>query len=150
MLLETQNTATGLNPYSVIALVFSGLLGSGALAWFIRSGTDMKMASKDATEARKKADEAHTKASVLESRVNQQDTIISEIRSRMSKLDKVDEMVAAVEFIKNAFQQHLVPRQEHERQWRADEERFERLERDILALKRSDAAKPCAHLLPPP
>jgi hypothetical protein len=111
------------------------ILNAGGLAWWIRSGTDMKMAQRDAKEAKQKADEASTKSFVLESRVNQLDTIVSEIRTRMAKLDKVDEMVASVKFIQEAVTMSMVPRAELARQWKADEERFKRVEDDLRDLK---------------
>lgn len=121
-----------------VSLFMGVLLNGGALAWWVRSGTDMKFAQKDAAEAKKKADEALTKTNVVESRVNQQDTIINEIRSRMAKLDRVDELVAIAKYIGekvDKLESVVVPRSENEKVWKADEERFTRIESDVRDLK---------------
>lgn len=137
MIFDVQQT--GLNNLSLLGIIFGALLNAGALTWWVRSGTDMKMAQKDASEAKKKAEEAATSTRVLESRVNQQDTIISEIRNRMAKLDRVDEMVAAVRMIEEAVSKGLVPRTEHEKVWKADDDRFERqAEAQLRADERMD------------
>jgi hypothetical protein len=119
-----------------LSFIFGVLLNGGALAWWVRSGTDMRLTQRDSADAKKKAEDALTKANVLESRVNQQDTIINEIRTRMAKLDRVDELVAAAKFIEEAVTKHMVPRSEHEKVWKSEEERFSRIEGDIRELKK--------------
>lgn len=109
---------------------FSGLIGCGAVAWWLRSGIDLRLAQRDAAEARKESRESLTKSSVLESRVNQQDTIINEIRTRMAKLDRVDELVAVAKYIEEAIKQ-MMPRSEQEAKWEAMEQRMARLESDV-------------------
>jgi hypothetical protein len=127
---------------SILTLVSGALLNAGGLAWWIRSGTDMKMAQRDATEAKDKAHEAATKSHVLESRINQQDIIISEIRSRMAKLDRVDEIVTSVKYIDLAVKQieeavskNMVPRIEMERVWQSDDTRYALLEKGMRDLR---------------
>lgn len=125
-----------------LSVIFGVLLNGGALAWWVRSGTDMKLAQKDATEAKRESREALTKANVLESRVNQQDTIINEIRTRMAKLDRVDELVAIAKYIGekvDKLENVVVPRSENEKVWKADEERFTRLEADVRDLKKEES-----------
>jgi hypothetical protein len=129
----------GLN---TLTLVTGALLNAGGLAWWIRSGTDMKMAQRDASEAKEKAQEASTKSHVLESRINQQDIIIGEIRSRMAKLDRVDEIVASVKYIdlsvkqiEEAISKNMVPRIELERVWQSDDTRYEVLEKGIRDIR---------------
>jgi hypothetical protein len=119
-----------------LSLIFGVLLNGGALAWWVRSRTDMRLTQRDSADAKKKAEDALTKANVLESRVNQQDTIINEIRTRMAKLDRVDELVAAAKFIEEAVTKNMVPRSEHEKVWKSEEERFSRIEGDIRELKK--------------
>lgn len=111
-----------------VVTAFGCLLSIGAVTWFIRSGTAVVLAQRDAGEARKDAAEAKLKANALESRVNQQDTIINEIRTRMSPLEKIPELVAAMEFIKDAVTKQMVPRAEHEAKWQSIEQRISRLE----------------------
>jgi hypothetical protein len=113
-----------------IVFTFGGPLNVGALAWWVRSGTDMKIAHRDATEAKRDAAEAKAKSTVLGSRVNKQDTIIIEIRTRMAKLDRADELVPSAKFIEKAVRQ-IVPRSEQEAKWQTVEQRFARIEADV-------------------
>lgn len=115
---------------TILGMVSAAILNAGGLAWWIRSGTDMKMAQRDAAEARQKSEESLTKSTVLESKVNSLDTIVGEIRTRMAKLDRVDEMLTSVRIIEEAVNKHMVPRSEIESQWRNDDARFNRLERE--------------------
>lgn len=117
-----------------IVTAFGGLLGCGAVAWFIRSGTSVVLAQKDSSEARRKAEENDKRTAVLESRMNQQDTIINEIRTRLAKLDRVDELVASAKFIEEAVRQ-IVPRTEQESKWQSIEQRFARIESDVRAIQ---------------
>jgi GTP cyclohydrolase FolE2 len=118
-----------LNPSS-IATAFGILLSGGGLAWWIRSGTTVTIAKIDATEARRKADEIAARTAVMESRLNQMDTILAEIRGRLGKLDRVDELVASAKFIEDAIRQ-MVPRVEQDGKWANYEQRFTRLEADL-------------------
>lgn len=120
-----------------IVTAFSVLLSGGAVAWWIRSGTNIVLAQRDAAEARKKSEETATRQQVLESRVNQQDTIINEIRTRLGKLDRVDELVASAKFIEEAIRK-MVPRSEQEAKWENWEQRFIRLEDDVRSIQHSN------------
>jgi uncharacterized coiled-coil protein SlyX len=117
-----------------IITALGGLLSLGAGAWWIRSGTTVVLAQKDAAEARRRSEDNDKRTAVLESRVNQQDTIINEIRTRLAKLDRVDELVAMAKYIEEAIKQ-LVPRSEQETIWQAWEKRFARLESDVRSIQ---------------
>jgi archaellum component FlaC len=133
--------------WSILLLVFGIVLSSGALIWWINAGFDMKLAQRDSAEAKKKADEVTTKVAVVESKVAEHSNILEEIRTRLSKLDRVDEMVAAVAYIKETVAQNAthvaksVPREEHEHKWQSDSERFNRIEADLTRVKDELGAK---------
>jgi hypothetical protein len=135
--LAAADQPSGISSVNILTLISGAVLNAGGLAWWIRSGTDMKIAQKEAAEAKHKSDEALTLSRVLESRVGNLDIILAEIRSRMVKLDKVDEMVSAVKYIEEAVTKHLVPRAELQQQWKGDNERFSRLEEDVRELKKA-------------
>src|SRR5690348_8178303 len=113
-----------------IVFTFVGPLNVAALACWLRSGTYMKIAHRHATEVKRDAAEAKAKSTVLGSRVNKQDTIIIEIRTRMAKLDRADELVPSAKFIEKAVRQ-IVPRSEQEAKWQTVEQRFARIEADV-------------------
>lgn len=106
---------------------FATVIGGGALAFWMKYATTITIAAKDANEAKRDAAEAKAKSTVSESRINQQDTIITEIRTRMAKLDRVDELVASAKFIEEKLSK-IVPREEQE-------QRFARLEADVREIK---------------
>jgi len=112
-----------------LVTAFSILLGGGAVAWWLRSGVTIALAQRDAAEAKKDSRESLAKSHVLESRVNQQDTIINEIRTRMAKLDRVDELVASAKFIEEAVSK-MMPRSEQEAWRQSIEQRIARVEQD--------------------
>jgi hypothetical protein len=96
---------------------------------------DSADAVKRSEESKTKSEETKAKVDVLESRVNQQEVIIGEIRNRMSKLDRVDEIITSVHYIESAITSSLVPRKEIERQWVSDNTRMVMLEREIESLR---------------
>lgn len=109
--------------------IISLVIGTGALAWFMRSNTRLVLSEKNSEEAKVKAERAETRSQVLESRANQQDTIINEIRTRMAKLDRVDELVAAAKFIEEAVGK-MITRTELDAWRQSIEQRISRVEQD--------------------
>ncbi len=119
---------------AILTMVLATFIGGGGLAWWFRSGVDLKLTQQNASSALSKADSTATQIVEIAAKQGQHDVFIEEIRSRMSKLDKIDGMATAVEFVKTATENitaHLVPRPELERQWEADARRFQHIEASI-------------------
>ncbi len=137
------------NSFGIFLAALGLILSSGAFAWFFRSGTTVRIADMTARQALQKADETSPKVTTLESRIDEvgriaeaahskaevqgvrigqiettvaeHGAIIQEIRTRMAKLDRVDEVVAAVQSMREVVM----------RQWENDERRFNRVETDV-------------------
>lgn len=128
---------------AIISIVFSAIVGGGGVAWWFRSGTNMKLAEVNATSALAKADALTTQAMALSVTSGQHEALIQEIRTRMSKLDKIDEMATTVAFMRDATSNivnHMVPRAEVERKWDADDAKFIRIEAQIDDLRETQKA----------
>ena len=124
---------------ALLSVVFSVIVGGGGVAWWLRSGTTMKVAEINATSALAKADTLVTQAATLAIQTGQHEALIQEIRTRMGKLDKIDEMATTVAFMKEATSNivsHMVPRAEIERKWNSDDEKFASLADDIDDLRK--------------
>lgn len=132
------------NTSSLIS-AFSLLLTGGAVTWFFRSGTNVEIAKKDSTEALKKTEELEKRTeetaarhAVLESRVNQQDMVINEIREELGKfdqkLDRLPEIVTAMEFIKSAII-NMVSRPEQDAKLQNLAQRLDNLEDTVREIK---------------
>jgi chromosome segregation ATPase len=150
------------SPLGITLTIFGLLSSGGALTWWWRSGTKVDMADRTATEANKKIDEAlpelaalktqmatalttaaeaKAKAETLDARVTavqteatQHGAVIEEIRTRMAKLDRVDEIVGAVNMMRDVVNK-TVPRDEVLLGRQYDAQRFDRLEVDIRQLQ---------------
>jgi hypothetical protein len=130
--------------YGNTIAVIGALLSSGAVAWYFRSGQKVVIASKEAAEAKElamafsnKSTLLEVKMGALESRIDMQENLVQEIRQRLGKLDKVDELCISVNFIRETITNSFVPRSEHDKQWDADEGRFQRIEQDVKELRDS-------------
>lgn len=166
MLVSPENQLT---PFGIFLASMGLLLSSGALAWFFRSGTTVRIAHETAKQALQKADEtspkvatlqselqqtrniadqAHALASSLEPRVTavqtqlaQHEAVIQEIRTQMRKLDQVDVMLGAVQSMREILS-GAIPREEANRQWDNDNRRIERVEADVRTLFGSPKTNP--------
>lgn len=130
----TMSDLTAITSNTAAIITAAVLIGAATLSFWLKYGTAIAIAAKEASDAKRDAAEAKNKSTVLESRVNQQDTIIVEIRTRMAKLDLVDEIKASAKFIEEAVK-NIVPRAEQEAKWQTMEQRFARLEADVREIK---------------
>jgi hypothetical protein len=161
------NMKTTVDAFGVASVIIGGLLTSGALAWWMKMGSVVRLAQSDSARALDHVSGMTPKVSVLETnvahvqgvtakisedhamliprvtdlegRVRHTETITEEIRSRMGKLDKIDEMGVMVQNLVTTVTDNLVPRKEIEMQQRNDDQRMARIEQDVR-----DAALPPA------
>lgn len=90
---------------AILSIASGVLLSGGALAWFIRSGTDMRIAQMNAVDAKKKSEELAITVGTLQTQVAQHETVLTEIRSMLhdiqSQLGKFAGLATAIEFIRD-------------------------------------------------
>jgi hypothetical protein len=123
----------------VIGVVLTVLIGSGAVAFFVRYGTRLTLQEEmNRAQAITLAQLTATVAA-NSSRLISVETTISAISQSLSKLSKIDSIDTKLEYMADAMKQ-IVPRSEHEARFQATERRIDQVHDEVEQLRRTNHA----------
>lgn len=114
-------TEDNLNVLALVGVVTSGLVGTGAVAFFVRYGTRLTLLERTVETSQ---------LITLHPRLSRVEDAIGDMKQLLPKLNVLDVILNKMEAI-SATVTALVPRSEHEVRWQREEERFASIQRDI-------------------